>query len=145
MPSNEESTQKSSRESTQESTREARKMGRKLWLAGLGLLASAEAGSKRLFQTLVERGEGYEPVSKERATQFKARVVEVKDRAKDRAGSGIEKLGGTFDDKVAGTLKRLGVPSKDEVQQLSQRVQEMASKLEKLKPKTRPTKAPKTA
>lgn len=131
--------------STQKSLPEQRKVGRSLWLAGLGIVASAEAGSKRLFQTLVERGEGYEPVSKERATHIKERVIEVKDKAKDKAGSGIEKLGGSFDDKVAGTLKRLGVPSKEDVQQLSQRVQEMASKLENLKPKTAPTKAPKTA
>lgn len=134
----------SKEESKQESTREARKVGRKLWLAGLGLLASAEAGSKRLFQTLVERGERYEPVSKERATHLKARVVEVKDKARDKASSGIEKLGGSFDDKVAGTLKRLGVPNKEEVQQLAQRVQEMATKLERMRPKTRATKAPKT-
>ena len=135
----------SKEESTQDSTREARKMGRKLWLAGLGILASAEAGSKRLFQTLVERGERYEPISVERATHLKARVVEVKDKARDRAGSGIEKLSGSFDERVAGTLTRLGVPSKDELQQLSQRVQEMAAKLEKLRPKTGATKAPKTA
>jgi poly(hydroxyalkanoate) granule-associated protein len=131
--------------STQKSPPEQRKVGRSLWLAGLGLVASAEAGSKRLFQTLVERGEGYEPVSKKRATHLKERVVEVKDKAKDKAGSGIEKLGGSFDDKVAGTLKRLGVPSKDEVQQLSERVQEMAAKLEKMKPKARISKATKTA
>ena len=97
-----------------------------------------------MFQILVERGEGYESVSKVRATHIKERAVVVKDKAKEKAESGFEKLGGSFDEKVAGTLERLGVPSKDEVQQLAQRVQEMASKVEKLRPR-RATKAPKTA
>ena len=108
----------------------------KIWLAGLGALAKAEEEGTKVFHNLVEAGEDFEARSKKRFELVKGKVDEVREAAENQ----IEKLGDTFDDKVAGAVQRLGVPSRDEIMRLTKRVEELTAKVDKIKPATRARK-----
>ena len=103
----------------------------RIWLAGLGALAAAEEEGSKLFSKLVDRGRDVESKGK----------VEVDKVAK--AESAFENWGEKFDEKLTSALHRLGVPTRDEIHNLTQRVEELNSKVEHLKPKAAPA-APKT-
>lgn len=77
----------------------------------------------------MKKGETYEARSKQRVDEVKARVEEVVGKAE---GS-IEKLGDVLDEKVADAIKRLGVPSRNEIAKLTKSVEELTVKVDQLK------------
>ncbi len=112
----------------------------KIWLAGLGALATAEEEGTKLFNTLVKKGEGYD---KEVRNGFeKAAKVARKEASKVRstAGKAWEKIGGGFDDQVGAALGRMGVPTKREIDSLSRKVDRLTKTLQDLKGKKRTAK-----
>lgn len=109
----------------------------KIWLAGLGALAKAEEEGTKVFHSLVEAGEQFEARGKKRFKLVKGKM----DEAREVAESQFEKLGDTFDNKVASAVQRLGVPSRDEIQRLTKRVEELTAKVDKLKPRAKARKA----
>lgn len=113
-----------------------RESAHKIWLAGLGALSKAEEEGTKVFHTLVEAGEKFEARGKKRFTLVKGKVQEAREAAEDR----IEKLGDTFDDQVANAVQKLGVPSRDEIQRLTKRVEELTAKVDKIKPAAKPRK-----
>jgi len=117
---------------------EVRESAQKIWLAGIGALATAEEEGSKLFNSLVKKGESYEVRGKQRLDEVKARVED----AVDKAEGSIEKLGDVFDDKVSDAIQRLGVPSRNEIIKLTQRVEELTVKVDQLNeaPKTAPAK-----
>lgn len=104
----------------------------KVFLAGLGALATAEEEGSKLFNNLVERGENYESKGKDAWQDLKSKAEGVKDKAKGQAGSTYEKVESQLDDAVASTLGRMGVPSRDEIATLTKRVEELTALVEKL-------------
>ena len=108
----------------------------KIWLAGLGALAAAEEEGSKIFNTLVEKGEGYESRGKEELAKVKDKV----EGAFGKAEGSWEKLGDAFDDRVARAVKRLGVPSSDEITNLTKRVEELTLKVDQLKTGTTKSK-----
>ncbi len=106
----------------------------KIWLAGLGALQAAEEEGSKLFKNLVERGETFENRGRERYEEVKDQVDHAAEEAKGRAGSTWERIEGRLDDAVTQALGRLGVPSRDEIATLTQRVEELTAVVEKLKP-----------
>lgn len=113
----------------------------KIWLAGLGALAKAEEEGTKVFHNLVEAGEQFEARGKQRFTLVKGKVQEAREAAEKEIG----KLGNTLDDQVANAVARLGVPSRDEIQRLTKRVEELTAKVDKIKPAPRARKATRTA
>ncbi len=115
---------------------EVRESAHKIWLAGLGALAKAEEEGTKVFHNLVEAGEEFEARGKKRFKLVKGKMEE----AREAAESQFEKLGDTFDHKVAGAVQRLGVPSRDEIMRLTKRVEELTAKVDKIKPTPRARK-----
>lgn len=99
---------------------------RRVWLAGLGALATAGEEGARAFSRLVERGKDVEHKSRDTAGQSY-------EKAKEAAKSTWSDLGNTLDETLAATLHRLGVPTRDEIRTLTQRVEELSSKIEQLR------------
>lgn len=95
-----------------------------VWLAGLGALATAGDEGSKLFKKLVERGKELEAKGK----------VEF-GKAKEKVESRWEELEKKIDEKVATALHRFGVPTREEIRDLTRRVEELSAKLERLKPK----------
>lgn len=126
---------------------------REIWLAGLGAFSVAqqesgkllEQGSK-LFDKLVAEGSKLEKQTRNSAEGavsdirggMESRVESVRQQASDN----WDKLESVFEDRVARVLGRLGVPTADDVNKLSARVQSLSREVSKLgaaKPKPRKT------
>ena len=115
---------------------EIKESAHKIWLAGLGALAAAEEEGSKIFNTLVEKGEGYESRGKDELAKVKDKL----EGAFGKAENSWDKLGDAFDDKVAGAIKRLGVPSSEEITTLTKRVEELTLKVDQLKTGTAKSK-----
>lgn len=117
----------------------------KIWLAGLGALAAAEEEGSKLFKNLVEKGEKWESkgrrVVNDVRSDVKEAVEDATEKAKERANSTWDQVGDRFDDALAGALKRFGVPSREEIATLTQRVEELTSLVEGLKQPKKAAKA----
>ena len=50
-------------------------------------------------------------------------------------------MGGRVDEKLTETLHRLGVPTRDEIRALTQKIEELSAKVEQLKPRVTPAAA----
>lgn len=113
---------------------------RQVWWASLGLLAVVDEKSGRLVDTLIQKGKEFEPSVKE---CFKKAGKEISD-ATEAVGTQIKGLGekvgkapaqnliGAVEEKISATVKRMGIPSKDEIQSLNRKVDELGTKVEEL-------------
>ncbi len=140
------------RENTQQGPRAAESIAngaRLLGLAALGALVAIGEGGSRLFQSLVEKGEKFEPEGKERLKS----VGEKVGRAVGNMENAVRDLGGkvrnlaergeeVLDEKVASTLHRAGVPTREEIQSLIAKVDELAARLEEIRARIRPETQP---
>jgi poly(hydroxyalkanoate) granule-associated protein len=106
----------------------------RIWLAGLGALAAAEEEGSKLFSRLVDRGRDVETKGKVEVDKVKAEV----DKMKTKAENAFENWGEKFDEKLTAALHRLGVPTRDEIRNLTKRVEELNAKIEQLKPRVTP-------
>lgn len=121
---------------TQKSQNEIRESMHKVWLAGLGAIATAEeegkellgkleVESRELFGKLVEKGEAFESRNRER---FDKSVESARGEAEKR----WHQVGEEIDERVSATMERLGVPTRDEIRNLTRRVEELNEKIEPL-------------
>ena len=117
----------------------------KVWLAGLGALATAEEEGGRLFRGLIKKGESYEKKGKAQMDVLRDRVEELagaareklddlRESVEDSASGAWEKVGSAkeaveerMDDKLHGVLRRIGVPSRNEIAALTRRVEELTA------------------
>lgn len=106
--------------------------GRQVWFAGLGVAASLGEKSEGLFTTLVDKGRA----RKKREAPALGRLRRQATAKLEELGQQAEKLGNRVEKAVQqGTsvaLHRFGVPSRDEIQTLIKRVEQLSSKVEKL-------------
>ncbi len=97
----------------------------RIWLAGLGALATAEKEGSKLFRDLVAKGETFDASVQAPVRSARGKVRETFDDVRSRAGKTVERLENAFDDRVQDVLHRLGVPSRDEIASLSRRVERL--------------------
>jgi poly(hydroxyalkanoate) granule-associated protein len=124
----------------------------KVWLAGLGALSTVGEEGDKLFKELVDKGRGVESRGKKGAGEVRekveSRVKDVRGRveetmrgARKRVEKGFDSVWGAVDDRVTEVLHKMGVPTRDEIQRLTRRVEELNGKIDKLRGKA--TGAPK--
>ena len=101
-----------------------------IWLAGLGALAVTEEEGTRLFKSLVKKGEGFEKDTRER-------VEKVMEATKAAPANAMTRIEEGMSDTFTGVLHRLGVPSRREINNLTRRVEGLATSLERRTPKPR--------
>jgi len=107
-----------------------------IWLAGLGAASKASDGAPRLFEELVTEGArvqakqrgAAEKVMKGLMEAVNERLGEVRGQAADTLNS-LEKI---FQTRVNRALTQLGVPSADEVEGLSKRIDLLNDNIGKL-------------
>ena len=111
-------------------TGNVRDYARQIWLAGLGAFARTQQEGERLFETLVQEGQGVDVRIKKTAEQKTGQVENEIDVVKgkveelrDRAAGTWNKLEEVFQGRVARALRRLGVPSHDDIQDLFRQVE----------------------
>jgi poly(hydroxyalkanoate) granule-associated protein len=96
-----------------------------IWLAGLGAFAKAQEEGSKLFESLVKEGEEIESRTKKAAED----KVEM---AKNKTSDTWDKLEQVFEERVSRALSRLGVPTNDDIQSLSKRIEELNDNIKEL-------------
>ncbi len=110
---------------------------KEIWLAGLGAFAKSESKEDvSLFSSLVSDGKSLEKTTRK---QIDKQITHVKDAAlgkvdeiRERAVDSFSKLEKALDERVTKALSKLHIPTKEEVEALEQRVDELTAALEKL-------------
>lgn len=124
-------------EQTKKVSNDVRDGAYKAWLAGLGTVALVEdqsknlvGDSKKLFTDLVERGRKFEDRSKKEVDKATKEAKKEARNVKGRVGKGVDEIAEQVDKRVATTLHRMGIPTRNEIQNLTDRVEELTARLE---------------
>lgn len=108
------------------------KYSRQIWLAGLGAYAKIGEDGSKLFDTLVREGERTEQMVRDELEVVKngarSRVAEAKDRALGKWNA----LEEAFDKRLNSAITRLGVPSRDDILALDDRIEALNRQLDRL-------------
>ena len=107
-----------------------------VWLAGVGAFGRAQAEGTKLFETLVKEGLSLEQVTRKVAG---GKVDAVRDavenkvgQARERASDTWDRLEKVFEERVQRALRRLEVPSREDLGALIDRVDSLNAELRKL-------------
>ncbi|HRY15295.1 MAG: phasin family protein [Candidatus Competibacteraceae bacterium] len=102
-----------------------RESANRIWLAGLGAFSKTQEEGEKLFQALVKEGEEVEKRAREmteaKVEEARGKVVELQGKATQQ----FDRLEELFQERVAQVLHRLGVPTQEDIQELSRRVEEL--------------------
>jgi poly(hydroxyalkanoate) granule-associated protein len=116
-----------------------------IWMAGLGAFGRAQEEGTKLFEGLVKEGLALEQKTRSFATgkvdvardAVETTVATVRARTADT----WDRLEKVFEDRVSRALGKLGVPGRDEMQALIDRVDELNRTVRKLNSKPEVAKA----
>lgn len=107
-----------------------------IWLAGVGAFGRAQEEGTKLFEALVKEGMNLEKTTRHLTS---GKVDAVRDAVEERVGQVRERATDTwdrlekvFEQRVQRAMTRLGVPSREEVKALIDRVDELNAELRKL-------------
>jgi len=114
-----------------------------IWAAGLGAFSKAQGEGGKVFEALVKEGVNLQKKTQSAAEdKLGAMASKMSGMAGDvgsKAGQHWDKLENLFEERVARALKRLGVPSAKDVDELIERLNALSDHLDL--PKAKPTKA----
>jgi poly(hydroxyalkanoate) granule-associated protein len=122
-----------------------------IWLAGVGAFSRAQAEGTKLFESLVKEGVNLENTARKfagkRADVVRETVESRVEQARDRATDTWDRLEKVFEERVQRALVKLGVPGRDDLRDLSARVDTLTAELRRQnrKPVARKTPAKKAA
>jgi poly(hydroxyalkanoate) granule-associated protein len=106
-----------------------------IWLAGMGAFNRAQAEGGKLFESLVRDGQSLERNARKfagaRAEVVRDTVEDKVGQARERAADTWDKLEKVFEDRVQRALVKLGVPSREDLNALSSRVERLTTELRK--------------
>ena len=116
-----------------------------IWMAGVGAFTRAQGEGSKLFEALVKEGMTIEQTTRKLAT---GKVDAVRDAVEDRVGVVRERavdtwdrLENVFETRVQRALNRLGVPSREDLAELTARVNELNGELRRIS-RSAPAKSP---
>ena len=119
-----------------------------IWLAGMGAFNRAQAEGGKLFESLVRDGLSLEQTARKftgARADFVRDAVEGKvGQARERAADTWDKLEKVFEERVQRALVKLGVPGRDDLNALTERVERLTEELRKANggPAPKTAKAP---
>ena len=100
-----------------------------IWQAGLGAFARAQQEGGEVFSRLVQEGTAIQKRTQNLAEERMAGWADLLNRMADtlgrQASGSMEKLETAFEDRVARSLKGMGVPTRDDIQALSAQIREL--------------------
>jgi poly(hydroxyalkanoate) granule-associated protein len=103
-----------------------------IWMAGVGAFTRAQGEGSKLFEALVNEGMNIEKTTRQLAG---GRVHAVRDAmeghvgaVRGRASDTWDRLEKVFEDRVQRALNRLGVPGREDIAELTARVDALAAK-----------------
>lgn len=106
-----------------------------IWLAGVGAFGRAQAEGTKLFEALVNEGVSLEQSARRFAGDRAHVVRDVMEssvgQARERAVGTWDRLEKVFEDRVQRALVKLGVPNRDDIAALVDRVDALNAELRK--------------
>lgn len=110
-----------------------------IWLAGLGAFSKAQQEGSKVFEGLVKEGLSIQrktqAVAEERIADATSRMSTMANDITSKATGQWDKLETIFEDRVARTLNKLGVPTSQDIDALIARIDELNRNVQKLQPK----------
>jgi poly(hydroxyalkanoate) granule-associated protein len=107
-----------------------------IWLAGLGAFAKAQQEGGKLFESLVKEGAALDAKTRKftdaKVAEARGNVESTLGQVRERSQETWDKLEKVFADRVSRALARLGVPARDEIRTLTDRVEELSREVRKL-------------
>ncbi|MEI2454984.1 phasin family protein [Lysobacter firmicutimachus] len=104
-----------------------------IWLAGVGAFGRAQAEGTKLFEGLVKEGLNLEQTARKftggQAGALRDAVESKVGQARERASDTWDRLEKVFEDRVQRALVKLGVPGRDDLNELSERVESLTREL----------------
>ncbi len=116
---------------------------REVWMAGIGALSTVEEMGAGLFDQLVKKGENWEQESRKKLTAATKQAGAAVEGARATAeilsqkplawSSAVEtQVERIVEESIEGVLRRMNVPTHDEVQDLIQRVRTLSGRVDAL-------------
>ena len=103
-----------------------------IWLAGLGAFSKAQEEGGKVFEALVKEGMALQrktqSVAEEKLGEVTSRMTDMADGVQAKAGQHWDKLESIFEARVAKALNRLGVPSRQDIDALIKRIDELSAR-----------------
>lgn len=100
-----------------------------IWLAGLGAFSKAQEEGGKVFEALVKEGvtlqKRTQSVAEDKLTEATSRMASMATDLSSKASGQWDKLESIFEDRVSRALKKLGVPSGRDVDELMERIDEL--------------------
>ena len=107
-----------------------------IWLAGVGAFGRAQAEGTKLFEALVKEGLNLEQTARKlagnRADVVREAVESRVGQARERASDTWDRLEKVFEDRVQRALVKLGVPGRDDLAALVDRVDALNAELRRI-------------
>ena len=100
-----------------------------IWLAGLGAFSKAQAEGGKVFQALVKEGltiqKRTQAAAGEKLSDATSRMASMATDLSNKASGQWDKLETIFEERVSRALKKLGVPTAHEIDDLVARIEEL--------------------
>ena len=123
-----------------------KKSAHQIWMAGLGAFGKAQDERSKVFETLVREGNAIQKrtmaLTEDKMSEVSQRVSKVTDKVAKVAGQvqkeathRWDKLEAVFEERVERALRRLGVPSTNEIRTLTKRVEQLSADVKKARGK----------
>jgi poly(hydroxyalkanoate) granule-associated protein len=104
-----------------------------IWLAGLGARSRTQQEGGKFFDALVEEGvriqEKTHAYTREQVQQAHDQATPWVEAARKRTNAAMGKLEQAFDERMARTLQRMRMPSHQDIQDLSARIDALAREI----------------
>ena len=129
-----------------------------VWLAGVGAFSRAQTEGTKLFEALIKEGLKLEQNAMKfaggQADAMRGAVENTVGQARDRATDTWDRLEKVFEERVQRALTKLGVPGRDDLAELTRKVDTLTAELRRqgpapakraatrAKPAAKATKAP---
>lgn len=104
----------------------------RIWLAGLGAFSRARSEGDSMFNVLVEQGKGLRDRARDAADEAAKTIRTQADVTRVQAQGQWDKLEQVFEERVSRSLNRLGVLTRQEVDDLARQVEELNSSMREL-------------
>ena len=129
-------------------TKSLSESAQQIWLAGVGAFGRAQAEGTKLFEGLVKEGLNLENTARKfagkRADVVRDAVENRVGQARERAADTWDRLEKVFEERVQKALVKLGVPGREDLKDLTDRVETLTAELRRQhggKAKATPRKA----
>jgi len=115
-----------------------RESAHQIWLAGLGAYSKAQEEGTKVFESLVKEGLSMQrktqSAAEDKISEATSRMTNMASDISSRAAGQWDKLENIFEDRVAKSLAKLGVPSSRDLDVLNARIDALAKSVGKTIP-----------